>query len=104
MTMASLDPALATWQTSSYSTGEGQCVEVGTWRTSSYSAGQGQCVEVGGWRKSSHSSHEGQCVEVGTAVDAVGVRDTKNRAAGHFAVRPTTWRTFARAAAHGTLR
>lgn len=98
------DPALAVWRSSSHSAGQGQCVEVGTWRTSSYSAGQGQCVEVGGWRKSSHSTGEGQCVEVATSVDAVGVRDTKNRAAGHFAVRPATWRTFAHAVAHGTLR
>lgn len=74
------------------------------WRTSSHSVGQGQCVEVGTWRTSSHSTGEGQCVEVATSVDAVGVRDTKNHAAGHFAVHPSTWCTFTRAVAHDTLR
>lgn len=86
MSVTRHDPSLASWRTSSYSTHEGQCVEVGTWRTSSYSTGEGQCVEVG-W-----------------SVDAVGVRDTKNRAAGHFAVRPATWRTFTHAVAHDALR
>lgn len=104
MSVTRLDPATADWRTSTYSSHEGQCVEVGTWRTSSYSTGEGQCVEVGSWRKSSHSTHEGQCVEVGASVDTVGVRDTKNRAAGHFAVRSFTWRTFARAVADGRLR
>lgn len=61
-------------------------------------------MEVGTWRKSSHSTHEGQCVEVAASGDAVGVRDTKNRAADHFAVRPAIWRTFASAVAHGSLR
>lgn len=104
MSVTRRDPSMASWRTSSYSTHEGQCVEVGTWRTSSYSSHEGQCVEVGAWQTSSHSSGEGQCVEVGRSVDAVGVRDTKNRAAGHFAVRPGTWRTFARAVAEGRLR
>jgi hypothetical protein len=35
------------WQTSSYSQGNGACVEVG-WRTSSYTQSNGACVELAG--------------------------------------------------------
>ena len=47
------------------------------WRKSSFSAGNGQCVEVA-WRKSSHSAGNGQCVEVASTLGAV--RDSKNPA------------------------
>lgn len=44
------------------------------------------------WRKSSYSSGTGgACVEVAPATDAVGVRDTKDRTRGHFAVDHTVW-------------
>ena len=47
------------------------------------------------WRKSSRSSGgSGQCVEVAVTSAAVGVRDTKNRAAGHFEVSPAQWEAF----------
>ncbi len=46
------------------------------------------------WRTSSRTSHQGQCVEVGYGADRVGVRDTKNRAAGYFTVQPGRWHEF----------
>ena len=49
------------------------------------------------WRKSSYSeSGNPQCVEVAAAADAVGVRDTKNRDAGHLEVSRSAWKTFVR--------
>ncbi|PKK12364.1 DUF397 domain-containing protein [Thermomonospora sp. CIF 1] len=39
------------------------------------------------WRKSSHSGGEyGDCVELASAPGVVGVRDSKNPAAGHLQV------------------
>lgn len=35
-----------------------------------------------------------QCVEIGTAPGQVGIRDTKNRAQGHLAVRADGWKAF----------
>nr|WP_042185905.1 DUF397 domain-containing protein [Kibdelosporangium sp. MJ126-NF4]CEL16961.1 hypothetical protein [Kibdelosporangium sp. MJ126-NF4]CTQ91810.1 hypothetical protein [Kibdelosporangium sp. MJ126-NF4] len=45
------------------------------------------------WRKSSHSgTHEdGSCVEVAIAAGSVGIRDTKNRAAGALVLPEHTW-------------
>ncbi len=43
--MTASEPGSIVWHTSSYSYGQGACVQVG-WRTSSYSWGQGACVEV----------------------------------------------------------
>lgn len=46
------------------------------WRKSSYSVGNGQCVELAHlWRKSSHSVGNGECVEVS---NLGAVRDSKN--------------------------
>lgn len=51
------------------------------------------------WRKSSYSTGGNtECVEVAPVADTVGVRDTKNRDAGHFTVSASTWRTFVTAA------
>lgn len=45
------------------------------------------------WRKSSHSgANEGECVEIGDLGGRVGVRDSKNPAAGHLTL---TRRDFA---------
>ena len=51
------------------------------WRTSSYSIGNGECVEVASWRKSSRCNG-GECVEVGQGGAVVAVRDTKNAGTG----------------------
>lgn len=45
------------------------------------------------WRKSTRSDRE-ECVEVALTPQAVGVRDTKNRAAGHFTVDAARWGAF----------
>lgn len=46
------------------------------------------------WFKSSRTVEHNQCVEVAMTPDAVGIRDTKNRCAGHFTVSPTTFAAF----------
>ena len=65
------------------------------WRKSTYSNGQGDCVEVGvAWRKPSHSDGQGACVEVGTAPRAILVRDTTNRSGATLTVSAETWRAL----------
>ncbi|MBK0869166.1 DUF397 domain-containing protein [Saccharopolyspora sp. HNM0986] len=47
------------------------------------------------WRKSSRSSGgASNCVEVGRISGGAAVRDTKDRAAGHFAATADQWATF----------
>lgn len=46
------------------------------------------------WRTSTRTQGQGQCVEVGFGDGGVGVRDSKNRAAGHFTVAPRLWGVF----------
>ncbi|WP_433871218.1 DUF397 domain-containing protein [Saccharopolyspora sp. CA-218241] len=47
------------------------------------------------WRKSSRSNSGGNCVEVGFGRDgARAVRDTKDRAAGHFTTTGAQWTSF----------
>lgn len=46
------------------------------------------------WRKSRVSSSNNACVEVAMTNDGVGVRDTKDRAAGHLTLAPGSWSAF----------
>ncbi|MCP2169949.1 DUF397 domain-containing protein [Goodfellowiella coeruleoviolacea] len=54
------------------------------WVKSSYSTNNGNCVEVAyvaagaDWRKSSYSTNNGTCVELATGTEAMFVRDSKN--------------------------
>ncbi|AOS64175.1 DUF397 domain-containing protein [Actinoalloteichus hymeniacidonis] len=50
--------------------------------------------ELTGWHKSTRSAHQGGCVEVGDAPGVVGIRDTKNRAAGTLVVDRVTFSAF----------
>jgi hypothetical protein len=73
----------------------------GAWRKSSYSSGSdANCVEVAAWGKSSYSSgDDANCVEVATSSTTVGVRDTKDRAAGHLTIPAPAWTAFLNSAA-----
>ncbi|MEB3371172.1 DUF397 domain-containing protein [Saccharopolyspora mangrovi] len=57
----------------------------------------------GEWRKSSYSGTQSNCVEVGRGRDAVGIRDTKNREAGHLAVPVSRFQDFIGAVKDGTF-
>ncbi|MEO7193435.1 MAG: DUF397 domain-containing protein [Pseudonocardiaceae bacterium] len=61
------------------------------WRTSSYSGGNGNCVQVG-WRTSSYSCGNGDCVEVAPARDQVLIRDSKHPTA--LTIPTPAWRAF----------
>lgn len=80
-------------------------MKIERWRKSSYSKTREDCVEVGvvEWRKSSYSITREDCVEVGLAPGRVGIRDTKNREAGHLTVPRTAWTAFTHAASNGAL-
>ncbi|MDQ3576217.1 MAG: DUF397 domain-containing protein [Actinomycetota bacterium] len=80
------------WRKSSFSAGNGNCVEVG-WRKSSFSASNGDCVEVG-WHKSSFSASNGNCVEVKPEPHGVAVRDSKQGAGPTLAFPVGDWRAF----------
>ena len=64
------------------------------WRKSSYSGGNGECVEVG-WRKSSYSASNGACVEMRwPEAGRLAVRDSKAPQTGMLAFGATDWQTF----------
>ena len=63
------------------------------WRKSSYSGGNGECVEVG-WRKSTYSGEAGGCVEVAAAASGVAVRDSKYRTGPTLSFPQGAWRAF----------
>jgi len=63
------------------------------WHTSSYSTSQGDCVEVG-WRTSSYSNGSATCVEVAPAPGRVLVRDSKDPDGPTLAVPTPAWRAF----------
>ncbi|MGH3872954.1 MAG: DUF397 domain-containing protein [Pseudonocardiaceae bacterium] len=63
------------------------------WHTSSYSYGNGNCVQVG-WRTSSYSCGNGDCVQVAPAPGRVLVRDSKDPAGPALAVPTPAWHAF----------
>jgi hypothetical protein len=84
---------MMTWRKSSYSTDNGNCVEI-AWRKSSRSASHSNCVEIG-WRKSSHSAANGGCVEVGWPESTeVAVRDSKQQDGPTLAFTTPKWQKF----------
>ncbi|AYA18098.1 DUF397 domain-containing protein [Streptomyces alfalfae] len=66
------------------------------WRKSSYSSGEGECVEVAlPWTKSSHSGDQGgECVEVAHTPATIHVRDSKNPEGPALRVAPSAWTEF----------
>ncbi len=59
-------------------------------------------TQAAGWFTSSRTGQGQNCVEVTTAVPGwVGVRDTKNRAAGLLALNQQQWNTFLNAINEG---
>lgn len=74
------------------------------WRKSSFSSYNGNCVEVGGdYRKSSRSMANGNCVEAGNGPGAVLVRDTADRDGNVLALSADAWSAFtARTAGSGS--
>ena len=60
---------MSSGRTSSASTWNGNCAEVGAWRKAERSMANGNCAEVGAWRKSAASINDAgagsECAEVG---------------------------------------
>ncbi|MGH4029606.1 DUF397 domain-containing protein [Actinomycetota bacterium Odt1-20B] len=73
-----------------------------TWFKSSYSVGEGECIEVAlDWTKSHYSGTQGECLEVALAWTrstpaTIHIRDSKQapETAPTLQVTPTTWTTF----------
>ena len=94
-----MDLSGLTWRKSSYSTSNGNCIEVSLmWLKSSYSTSNGgNCIEVAvGWQKASYSgSAGGNCVEVARGVPAtVAVRDSKDPDGPVLAFSAGDWQAF----------
>ncbi|MFI9584498.1 DUF397 domain-containing protein [Streptomyces sp. NPDC052236] len=65
------------------------------WLKSSYSSNEGECVEVAAsWTKSSYSGDEGECVEVAACPTTIHVRDSKNPQGPQLTVAPGAWSSF----------
>lgn len=50
--------------------------------------------KITNWHVSSFSGGNNNCVEVAVATEVVGIRDTKDRLAGHITVTPDAWTAF----------
>lgn len=91
-----VDCSRAIWRKSTYSSANGECVEVAVvWRKSTRSSGTGECVEVAtAWRKSTRSGANGSCVEIATTAATIAVRDSKNPDGPKLLVTRHGWATF----------
>ncbi|MEU5848911.1 DUF397 domain-containing protein [Saccharopolyspora shandongensis] len=76
-------------------------LNVPVWRKSSYSTNNGDCVEIAfvtaevpDWRKSTYSANNGACVEVALADEVVGARDSKNPGGPELWFRGARWGRF----------
>ena len=65
------------------------------WRKSTYSSDNGNCVEVADWRKASFSGNNGNCVEAGTTDQAIAVRDSQDPNGTSLVFEPSAWCAFA---------
>jgi hypothetical protein len=78
------------------------------WRKSSYSGGNGACVEVAHvpaqWRKSSRSSANGACVEIAHLPEAIAVRDSMDPVGPKLIFKPADWRAFVSGVLGGTSK
>ncbi|NGO69122.1 DUF397 domain-containing protein [Streptomyces boncukensis] len=66
------------------------------WCTSTYSGGQGECIEVAlTWRTSTYSGAQGDCVQLATNQPDIPVRDTKHQGTGPVIRFPReSWAAF----------
>ncbi|MCX5421661.1 DUF397 domain-containing protein [Streptomyces sp. NBC_00078] len=66
------------------------------WFKSSYSDGEGECVEVAlSWTKSSYSSGQGgECLEMAPTPTTIHIRDSKTPATQALHLTPATWSAF----------
>jgi hypothetical protein len=73
-------------------------ITIMSWQTSSFSYGNGQCVEttsgVAQWRKSSYSVNNGQCAEIGAVESLIVARDTTNRSGEMLVFPVVAWAAF----------
>ncbi|WUH97301.1 DUF397 domain-containing protein [Spirillospora sp. NBC_00431] len=92
------------WRTSSHSTQQGNCVEIGAWRRSSHSGVEGHCVEISPWHKSSHSiGNGGECVEVRADEAVVLARDSKDPDGAVLGFGVEAWAAFLSTVKSGQL-
>ncbi|MFF8645126.1 DUF397 domain-containing protein [Streptomyces sp. NPDC015345] len=66
------------------------------WFKSSYSTDEGECLEVAlTWTKSTYSGSEGECLEVAATPTTIHIRDSKLNPAGPtLRISPGTWTAF----------
>jgi Domain of unknown function (DUF397) len=68
------------------------------WRKSSFSQGNGACVELAWlpteWRTSSYTQGNGSCVQVARGEQAVGLRDSKDPAGPALLFEPPALTAF----------
>lgn len=80
------------WRKSSFSAGNGACLEV-AFRKSSFSGDSANCVEVG-FRTASASATNGCCVAVGACEHGVLVRDSKDPDGPVLSFTRAEWSAF----------